>query len=285
MLLPRWDGHVHSQFCPHGSHQPTAALLDRAVELGFERVTLVEHAPLPAAVPDPTLDRDNNMAPEHLAPYLAHAVELKRRYAGRLDVRVGLEVDLLPGHDDHLRGLVERHGAVLDEVVCSIHFLPDGSGGWEAVDCSLGSFKRLVVRLGSIAEVRRRYFEVLAEELERDACAPLPRRVGHLLLVDKFRLAFRGAAPDEDALVRQVVAVAAARGYGVDLNSSGLGDQRCGALYLRGVALDEALRLRVPIVFGSDAHAADEVGSGWAEALAELRLAEERCRGTVVGAG
>ena len=261
---------MHTEFAPHGSPPPTRAFLERALELGFERITLAEHAPLPAGVPDPTPPQDNNIAAERLEPYLRHAAELRERYRGRIDVRVGLEVDLLPGHDDHLRSLVDRHGTVLDEVVCSVHLLPDGAGGWGSLDFSPETFAGLARRHGSVAALRRLYFQTLAEQLERDACAPLPRRVGHLLLVDKFRALHPGKAHDEDALVARVVDVAAAKDYGLDLNSAGLRQPHCGALYLRGAPLAQALRLRMPIVFGSDAHRPDEVGCGWAEAGTEI---------------
>jgi histidinol-phosphatase (PHP family) len=278
MPLPRWDGHVHTQFAPHGAPEPTEQFLERALALGFERVTLVEHAPLPPRVRDPLANRSNNMPPEHLAAYLAHAVDLRDRYADRLEVRVGLEVDLLPRHHDDLRRLVETHDDVLDEVICSVHLLPDGGGSWGCLGHSAESFGRLARRLGSVGTLRRLYFETLAEELDHDACAPLPRRVGHLLLVDKFRIAFPEAAHDEASLVRRAVAVAVERGYSLDLNSAGLRKPRCRRLYLRGAALSEAVRLKAQVVFGSDARRAEEVGAGWTEASAEMERVERGVR-------
>jgi histidinol-phosphatase (PHP family) len=195
---------------------------------------------------------------------------LRDRYHDRIEVRVGLEVDLLPGGDDHLRAMLDRHVSVLDEIVCSIHLLPDGAGGWGSLDLSPESFTDLARRLGSVAALRRLYFETLAEQLERNVCAPLPRRVGHLLLPDKFRRLHPQKARGEAALVARVVDVAAAKGYGLDLNSAGLRQPHCGAFYLRGAPLAQALRLRVPVVFGSDAHRPADVGSGWAEAGTEI---------------
>ncbi len=103
------------------------------------------------------------------------------------------------------------------------------------------------------------------QKVERDRLS-----VGHLLLPDKFRALHPQRAEGEDALVARVVEVAAANGYGLDLNSAGLRRPHCRALYLRGAPLALGLRLGTPIVFGSDAHRPDEVGCGWAEAETEL---------------
>ena len=268
--LPRWDGHVHSEFAPHGTPGPTEAFLERAAALGFEKVTLAEHAPLPAEVVDPTPERDGNLAPERLEPYLRHAAELRERWRGRLEILVGLEIDLLPGHEDHARSLVARHAGVLDEVIGSLHLLPLGRGAWASVDFSSESFAQAVLGCGSVPALRRRYLEILAEEVERDAFAPLPRRLGHPLLPDKFRRLFPETAPGEDSLGDAVVAAAAERGWSLDLNTSGLRRPHSGVLYLRGPLLASATRLGVPAVFGSDAHRPEDVGAGWEDAKAEF---------------
>ena len=43
----RWDGHTHTEMCPHGSGDSTAAMVEKAIRLGFTDYSITEHAPLP----------------------------------------------------------------------------------------------------------------------------------------------------------------------------------------------------------------------------------------------
>ena len=44
-ILPKRDGHTHTEFCPHGSRESTELFIRRAIELGFETYSLTEHPP------------------------------------------------------------------------------------------------------------------------------------------------------------------------------------------------------------------------------------------------
>jgi histidinol-phosphatase (PHP family) len=46
------DGHTHTHFYPHGSGEEKAKFIEKAIELGFERYVLTEHAPLPRSFCD-----------------------------------------------------------------------------------------------------------------------------------------------------------------------------------------------------------------------------------------
>src|SRR5215813_14883548 len=94
-ILKRRDGHTHTQFCPHGSREATEDFIARAIELRFETYSLTEHPPLPRNFVDPTDDKSCGMLGEDFEAYLRHAKELKQRYADRIEIRVGLEVDYI----------------------------------------------------------------------------------------------------------------------------------------------------------------------------------------------
>lgn len=46
------DGHTHTELCPHGSGEATEKMIQRAIQLGFQRYCITEHAPLPPAFRD-----------------------------------------------------------------------------------------------------------------------------------------------------------------------------------------------------------------------------------------
>jgi histidinol-phosphatase (PHP family) len=91
--------------------------------------------------------------------------------------------------------------------------------------------------------------------------------LGHIDLPKKF-----GHYPDASVLPRyeRFLQAARAAGVAIELNTAGL-RKDCREIYPSRAILEAAFRCSVPITFGSDAHAPEEVGSAWAEALALAR--------------
>ena len=173
--LPRRDGHTHSQFCPHGSREATEQFIERAIALGFETYSLTEHPPLPRDFIDPTADHSCGMRPEDLEPYLLHAQELKKRYAERIDIRVGLEVDYIPGYESDIRTMLNDYGSQMDDALLSVHFL-EGKGGWRCVDLSPEDFQDgLIDVYGSVEAVHRAYWTFVKQAVEADLGPYKPR--------------------------------------------------------------------------------------------------------------
>lgn len=105
--------HTHSHYCD-GKGQlrdyVEYALAHHFIALGFSG-----HAPVPF---------DNSFAiPQH--DYLAYCDEvraLKQEYAGRIDIKLGLEIDYIPGVLDDFSPLIQQGG--LEYVIGSVHLLP-----------------------------------------------------------------------------------------------------------------------------------------------------------------
>ena len=164
--LPRRDGHTHSQFCPHGSREATEQFIERAIALGFETYSLTEHPPLPRDFIDPTADHSCGMRQEDLEPYLLHAQKLKKRYAERIEIRVGLEVDYIPGYESDVRTMLNDYGSQMDDALLSVHFL-EGKGGWRCVDLSPEDFQDgLIDVYGSVEAVHGAYWTFVKQAVE-----------------------------------------------------------------------------------------------------------------------
>lgn len=82
--------HVHTWRCGHSSAELDEAYIIKALELGAEKITFTDHAPFPG---NPF---SNRMDYEQLPEYLFSLQELKKRYAGIIDVVIGLEIEYLP---------------------------------------------------------------------------------------------------------------------------------------------------------------------------------------------
>lgn len=266
--LRRRDGHTHTEFCPHGSREATEQFIDRAIALGFESYSLTEHPPLPRGFIDPTPDRSCGMRWEELEPYLMHAQELKRRYADRIEIRVGLEVDYIPGYESDVRDMLNTHGAELDDALLSVHFL-EGRGGWRCVDFSPEDFQEgLIDPYGSIEAVHQAYWAVVKQAIEADLGPYKPRRMSHLSLVHKFQLKYPLKNPQHfRAQVSEILDAIQERGMELDLDAAGLFKPDCLEIYPAPWILAEAVKRRIPIVYGSDTHSVKGVGQGFDETM------------------
>src|SRR5262245_57001788 len=122
MNLPRRDGHTHTEVCPHGSREPTEQFINRAIELGFDTYSLTEHPPLPDGFKDPTPDQSCGMNQTDLNRYLEMGQRLKRKYVDRILIKLGLEVDYIPGFEVETRRMLSQVGPELDDALLSVHF-------------------------------------------------------------------------------------------------------------------------------------------------------------------
>jgi len=261
----KWDGHTHTKYCRHGNPAEQELYLDRALELGFERYTLTEHPPLPDRwVQDEKLMEELAMDRDELPSYLDYAKRMKESYAGRLEVTIGLELDYLDGHVGFSEKLIEGRAGVLEDLVISVHYLP-GVGGIRCIDFTPEDFREgLIGYYGTMNAVAEEYFNHVEKAIAWAAGLPGRKRMGHLGLIEKFRTAL----PLEDAdlvdrRLRGLLPKLAGAGLGVDVNTAGLRVATCGKPYVPEWFLRDCRQLGIPLVYGSDSHRPDHVGTGW----------------------
>ena len=171
-----------------------------------------------------------------------------------LPVKLGLEVDYVPGHEEETRALLEPYP--WDYLLGSIHWL-DGFGIDEA--------PRLLDELG-VEGAWRRYFEALADA----ARSGLFDSLSHPDVVKVF-----GARPSRE-LVEELhdgLAVAVAdTGVAVEVSTAGLHKQ-VGELYPDPHLLAACRARGIPATMASDAHYPDVVGRDFDRARQLLRSA------------
>ncbi|MFF2158704.1 histidinol-phosphatase HisJ [Paenibacillus chitinolyticus] len=262
----KWDGHTHTKFCYHGNPAEEPAYLDRAIELGFERYTISEHPPLPDKwIDNPRLMAELAMPMEELPDYLAYAEEMKARYAGRIEVTVGLEMDYLYGREDFSDALLDRYGSRLEDVVVSVHYLP-GAGGMRCIDFTADDFREgLLAHYGSMDAVAEEYYNHVEKAIEWAAGLPMRKRLGHVQLIEKFREALPPISPE--LIERRLTALLPKlqeTGVGIDVNVAGLRVPTCGQTYVPRWFLAACASRGIPLIYGSDTHKPEHVGADWA---------------------
>jgi histidinol-phosphatase (PHP family) len=207
------------------------------------------------------------MASSDLELYLSQARALRDRFSSQIKVKIGLEVDFIPGFETELCKLLDLAGPELDDAVLSVHFLP-GVEGWRCVDYSAEDFKEgLLDVYGSVEAVHEAYWELVQRAVEADLGAFKPRRIGHLSLAHKYQRKFPLQNPRHfQPRVCKVLDQIQASGMELDLNTAGLFKRDCQETYPPSWILREAIRRKIPLVYGSDAHSVRGVGQGFEEA-------------------
>jgi histidinol-phosphatase (PHP family) len=241
------DYHTHTYRCGHATGR-AAEYVAAARAIGLGGIGISDHLPL-LPHPDPGM----NMPPSELDDYVAEVQELKATHPGY--VLLGIEADFLPGSFSELKSLLEAYP--FDYVIGSVHYLE--SWGFDSPH-QLEEWDRR-----QIDDVYREYFGLLEEV----AASGLFTILGHLDLVKKF-----GHRPSASVLemTRRLVGTVARSGLMVELNTAGL-RRPVEEIYPEISLLRELRGARVPICFGSDAHAPGEVGAGFREAVALARAA------------
>jgi histidinol-phosphatase (PHP family) len=234
---------MHTPLCRHATGEPVD-YARRAVGLGLAEIGFSDHSPMPQD------DFDNwRMRADQLDEYVAK-VGLAQKTFPQLTIRLALEVDFLPGHEDWIRKLAARHP--WDYFIGSVHYVSDS---WDIDNpAKLSEWKKR-----DAFEVWSAYFERLTLAAE----SKLFDIIGHADLPKKF-----GIRPVQDCtpLYEKFLEAAKKSGCAIELNTAGL-RKDCKEIYPSRQLLEIAFLKNVPITFGSDAHAPEEVGMNFAEAI------------------
>ena len=244
-----FDSHMHTPLCRHAVGAPLE-YARAAVERGLEGITFTDHAPMP-----PWFDAAFRMTRAQLPEYLEMVAEAGRREVGRLEVRLGLELDFHPGAEGYVSRLLDA--TALDYALGSVHYI--GAWPFDNPDFEAEYDERDLV--GIYAD----YYALIAQA----AASGLFDAIGHLDLPKKFG---RVMPPAAEAHALRALDAIAARGLALDVNSAGY-RKPAHELYPSPALLREANARGISVVLGSDAHAPSDVGRDFSRSVAVLRAA------------
>lgn len=94
--------HIHTARCGHAAPDPAEAYVKTALELGLKSITFTDHTPFPG---DQFCGR---MKMAELNDYEKELRELQQKYAGRIKISVGLEVEWMPEFTSFYQELHDR---------------------------------------------------------------------------------------------------------------------------------------------------------------------------------
>ncbi len=246
MSLPEpilYESHSHTPLCQHAFGDPVD-YAEVAERRRFKGIIFTCHCPLPDGI-----SSDVRMAPEEYDTYLRLIAEARTAYAGRVDVRAGLESDFFPGIEPWLEKL-HAH-APLHHVLGSVHM-------------QMYHYRKKYFT-GDMFAYQQLYFEHLAQAAETGLFDTL----AHPDLVkneDPSQWNFTRIQPFIERALDRI----AATGVAMELNTSGL--HKAKREMNPGRSMLELMHARgIPVVIGADAHRPDRVGDMYTGAMRILQ--------------
>lgn len=240
------DYHSHSILSPDG-HVPLADMADAAVRAGLAELCLTDHYDLQG-------EHGGRSAPFDWSPALRQFHETAPRYAGRLKLRLGLELGGIPVDPACCRTLLAQ--PELDFVIGSLHNMSPAAGGTDFYYQDYSSEDTCYTALDD-------YFSSM-ESLA--ALSGLYDVLGHIIYPLRYMpptVTLARYRTRLEAILRTAIAV----GCGIEVNTY------CGRTveaWRDILALYRSLGGEL-VTVGADAHTPDNVGKGIPEACALLR--------------
>jgi histidinol-phosphatase (PHP family) len=240
-----YESHCHTPLCKHAAGEP-AEYAAVAEERGLKGIIFTCHCPLPDG-----FAQEVRMAPEQYNDYVAMVAKTREAFAGRVDVRLGLESDFYPGVEPWLEKLHAR--TPLNHVLGSVHY-------------QMRDYRALYYKGDYDA-----YVETYYDHLARSAESGLFDTLAHPDLIkneDPARWNFALVQP----IIERALDRIAATGVAMELNTSGL----FKALPEMNPSPGQLRLMRergIPVVIGADAHIPKRVGDDYPKALRMLQAA------------
>ncbi len=238
-----YDSHMHTPLCKHARGAP-ADYAKEAEKKGLRGISFTCHSPMPFGW-NPGVRMSINQLPQ----YVEMIEKTREDFAGRVDVRLGLESDYMPGMENWLEDLHQK--ADFSYILGSVH---PQTQEYQAI--YLEGLSRLAYERG--------YFENLANAAESGLfdCLSHPDivKIVHPKQYD---------VSDHLDTIRRALDRIARTGVAMELNTSGL-NKPYPEMNPGMEILGEMAARNIPVVLGSDSHDAYRVGADFDKALDKL---------------
>jgi histidinol-phosphatase (PHP family) len=277
-----WETHgIHvgtgSDHVKHGIDD-LDAVVERALSLGFPSLTFVIHTPRLTRfryANERATDVKFIRGDSSYFDYAGQMKALREKYAGRIAVRCGVELEWLGeglGLQWNRAKLFQAHG--VDFVVSSVHFAPNGI----PYDGSAQDTRELIRQRGGVEPFWAAYFDEVIEMV--DASWQMISVVGHLDL-PKLHAPLPSCLTDLDSgdsetarRLFTLLEMIAERNLALDVNLSGL--RKGVGIYPHPEILRRAHALGIPVAIGTDTHGIDDLGRDYAAGIDAVQAAGYR---------
>jgi histidinol-phosphatase (PHP family) len=256
--------HTHSNFCDGKDDIET--ICRTAWEKGLSSIGFSSHAPI---FKKTGFVSDWHIKEERFAGYLGCVREAKKRWAGKLPVYLGLEVDYIRG----LSGPADRdyRELGLDYIIGSVHYVVPPRGAPFTVDGPAEEFEQGIRECfsGDSEALVQAYFDAEKEMISLGGFDIL----GHADLVKKNNSHDEWFSRDSKTYrncIEEIASLCSGSEFAVEINTGGLNRKKTLETY-PGLCFLRLLRAKnVPVIITSDAHRAADLDGHYAAAVETL---------------
>lgn len=252
--------HSHCLYCDGRANMED--FIRFAISEGFTSYGISSHAPLPFSTAW-TMEWDR------MDDYLSEFSRLKEKYADKIELAIGLEIDYLD--EDSNPSLPRFQDLPLDYRIGSVHMLYSPEREIVDIDTPADTFRQLIDKHfdGDLDYVVHLYYKNLLRMVELGGFDI----VGHADKMHYNASCYRPGLLDEpwyDTLVRGYFTAIAEHGYIVEINTKAY--HELGTFYPNERYFTFLKELGVRVQVNSDAHYPERINNARAEALAALSL-------------
>ncbi|GAG66661.1 unnamed protein product, partial [marine sediment metagenome] len=216
-------------------------------------------------------ETDWTMKKKDLTEYLEVVRNLKKKYRGKIEIFLGLEVDYIPGIISPVSPEIQEIS--LDFTIGSVHFLGQLDNGYAwTVDSPLYEFEQGIGASfgGDIKKAVECYYRHMNRMVEEHP----PDIIGHFDIIkmnNKYRRFFSEGEKWYRDIVYNSLSVVARSKCVLEINTGGVVRNSSGSLYPSEWILEECLKQNIPITVNSDTHNPSEVDGYFKETFALLK--------------
>lgn len=244
MTPPKYfDSHMHTPLCKHAYGEPEE-YASWALRRGLQGIIFTCHCPMPNGFWPHV-----RMSDAEFDEYVAMVERCRERFAGDLEVRLGIESDYFPGYEGWIETLHQR--ADFHYCLGSVHFQgPEYGKRFHQQDA---------------VAFRKSYWENLAVSAETSLFDCL----AHPDLIKNYKTESWNFAEQKEDIIAALDRIAKT-GVAMELNTSGI-HKRFPEMN-PGILMLQLMRERhIPVVIGSDSHHPTRVGESFLMGLELLR--------------
>jgi len=259
--------HTHTLFCDGNDDVET--MCRAAYEKKMRAIGFSAHAPITKKT---GFKSDWNLSDDRVDQYVSEILDAKRRWRGKIQVFLGLEVDYIKG----LRSAIDSDIKAInpDYLIGSVHFIIPANGAQPfTVDGPPEEFfNGLKEGFGGDAQaLMNSYYDATAEMIAIGGFEIL----GHADLIKKNCYG-KNYWPQESETCRQreIARAAAETGITVEVNTGGINRGKINDVYPSNSFLRFLREYNVPVTITADAHCADDINGNYDKAVNALICAD-----------
>lgn len=257
--MQNYNLHTHSNFSD-GKSEMEEMVLD-AISKNLKVIGITDHSPMP-------FENRVSLKKERINDYVAEVKRLKDKYKSHINVRIGMEMEYIPGMSEDFQSVRENLG--LEYLIGSVHLVEKDGALWFIDGAKIEPYDEGLNEIfhGDIKAGVKRFFEQSNMMIENEKF----EIIGHF---DKIKMNNKGRYFQESDkwyrdLLFETLDLIKQKNLIVEVNTRGMYKGRYNGFYPSEWLFPFLKKMRIPVIISSDGHLAGEVSGCFEQADAAL---------------